>query len=104
MCRVSVIIPCWNASQWIRSTLESVTGQLAEGLEIIAIDDGSTDDTAAIIERDFPIVRLIRTTNQGASRARNQGTGVAEGEFIQYLDADDLLFPGKIGIQLEALD
>ena len=91
LARVSVVIPCYNSARWIRETLASVLQQGEDPIEIIAIDDGSTDDTAAIIERDFPAVRLVRTENRGASRARNHGTELASGEFIQYLDADDLL-------------
>jgi len=112
---VSVVIPCFNAASWIRDTLISAIAQYDkpsetrfpnqhDGLEVIAVDDGSTDDAAAIIEREFPGVRLVRTPNRGASRARNIGTELATGEFIQYLDADDLLLPGKIAIQLEALE
>jgi len=104
LARVSVVIPCYNSARWIRETLASVLQQGEDPIEIIAIDDGSTDDTAAIIERDFPAVRLVRTANRGASRARNHGTELASGEFIQYLDADDLLMPGKLGIQLKAME
>jgi glycosyltransferase involved in cell wall biosynthesis len=100
---VSVIIPCFNAEEWIRATLQSIQGGQEHQLEIIVVDDGSRDDSPWIVTREFPEVRLIRTTNQGASHARNIGTQAATGEFIQCLDADDLLAPGKIGIQLQAL-
>lgn len=99
---VSVIIPCYNASRWIRETLDSVSGQSGVR-EIIVVDDGSTDDSAAIVHDGFPEVRLIRSPNQGASRARNTGTQAATGQFIQYLDSDDLLAPGKIRTQLDAI-
>jgi glycosyltransferase involved in cell wall biosynthesis len=99
---VSIIIPCYNAVRWIRETLESVRSQV-EDKETIVIDDGSTDDTAAIVAREFPGVKLIRTSNRGASHARNTGTNAASGEYIQYLDADDLLAPGKITKQLSVL-
>jgi glycosyltransferase involved in cell wall biosynthesis len=78
-------------------------GQSME-MEIIVVDDGSTDNTAAIVEREFAQARLIRTPNRGASHARNTGTEAATGDYIQYLDADDLLAPGKIAAQLRALD
>jgi glycosyltransferase involved in cell wall biosynthesis len=102
--RVSVIIPCWNAKAWIHETLWSVASQRCDDMEVIVVDDGSTDDTAAIVESDFPAVRLVRTPNSGASHARNTGTESATGEFIQYLDADDLLTEGKIRAQIEALE
>src|SRR5207248_2091455 len=100
----SVIIPCFNASRWIRETLDSVCAGQSMELEIIVVDDGSTDDTAAIVEQEFAQARLIRTPNRGASHARNTGTHAATGDYIQYLDADDLLAPGKIAVQLRALD
>ena len=101
---ISVIIPCFNASRWIRETLGSVYSGQPAGVEVIAVDDGSTDDTAAIVEHEFPRSRLIRTPNRGASQARNTGTAAATGDYIQYLDADDLLAPGKIAAQVRALE
>jgi len=103
MVLISVIIPCFNAAEWIRETLKSVISQEMRNLETIVIDDGSTDGSADIVEKEFPGVSLVRTKNQGASAARNLGTEMSKGEFIQYLDADDLLVPGKLKFQLEAL-
>lgn len=100
----SVIIPCFNAGPWIRQTLQSVITQGLDDMETIVIDDGSTDESANIIEKEFPFVHLIRTKNQGASKTRNLGTEVSKGGFIQYLDADDLLLPGKLKLQLEMLE
>jgi glycosyltransferase involved in cell wall biosynthesis len=100
--RVTVIIPCHNAARWIRETLGSVRDQ-ADVAETIVVDDGSTDDSASIVAREFPAVQLIRTANCGASHARNTGTQAASGDLIQYLDADDLLTPGKINVQIKAL-
>jgi len=100
---VSVIIPSFNAEKWIRATIRSVQRQTVHDIEIIAVDDGSKDNTAAIIRSEFSEVQLIRTPNHGASHARTVGARAACGDFIQYLDADDLLTPGKIEIQLEAL-
>jgi glycosyltransferase involved in cell wall biosynthesis len=101
--QVSVIIPCFNAQRWIRQTLQSAITQRLDNIEIIVIDDGSTDESANIVEKEFPSVHLIRTSNKGASKARNLGTEISKGEFIQYLDADDLLAPDKLKIQVEAL-
>jgi glycosyltransferase involved in cell wall biosynthesis len=102
--QTSVIIPCFNSSAWIRATLRSVVAQNQEGLDVIVIDDGSTDNSAEIVREEFAFVNLVRTPNRGASQARNLGTSLAHGEFIQYLDADDVLAEGKIRAQLEALE
>jgi len=99
----SVIIPCYNAARWIGETLESVATQGVLGLEIIVVDDGSIDESVAIVRNNFPSVRLIETKHVGASCARNMGTAACSGDFIQYLDADDLLMPGKLRTQLESL-
>lgn len=101
---ISVIIPCFNAELWIRESLNSIIIQGLQNIEIIVIDDGSTDESAKIIEKEFPDAHLIRTKNQGASKTRNLGTEISKGEFIQYLDADDLLAPGKLKLQLEILE
>ena len=103
MTQASVIIPCFNAAPWLRQTLQSVITQRLDNIEIIVIDDGSADESANIVEKEFPLVHLIRTNNQGASKARNLGTEISKGEFIQYLDADDLLAPDKLRIQVDAL-
>ena len=102
--KISVVIPCFNAAAWIRETIGSVLDQQRDDLEIILIDDGSTDESAAIVEREFPSVSLTKTGNRGASAARNLGTALARGDFIQYLDSDDLLAPGKLDMQLRALE
>jgi glycosyltransferase involved in cell wall biosynthesis len=103
---VSVIIPMFNSERWIAETLASVEAQTysRELIEIIAVDDGSTDASADIVTRQFPHVKLLRTPNGGASRARNAGTAVARGVFIQYLDADDVLVRDKLARQVQALE
>lgn len=103
---VSVIIPMFNAERWIAETLASVEAQTypAELVEIIVVDDGSADASAKIVAKQFPRVNLLRTPNGGASRARNAGTAVARGTFIQYLDADDLLVRDKLVRQIQALE
>lgn len=100
---VSIIIPCYNAAPWIGETLRSALAQELGDLEVIVVDDGSTDGSADIVAREFPAVHLVRTPNGGPSKARNLGTALASGDFIQYLDADDLLAPGKLTVQLAAL-
>jgi GT2 family glycosyltransferase len=103
MTTISVIVPCFNARKWISATLDSVFDQQLPDLEVIVVDDGSTDGSGQLIAEAFPSVYLVHTTNGGASRARNIGTTLATGQFIQYLDADDLLAPGKLETQLQAL-
>src|SRR5262245_43774421 len=101
---VSVIIPYFNAQRWIGDTVRSVLAQEGLTREIILIDDGSSDNGAKEVARVYPELRLVRTENQGPSRARNLGTTLARGRYLQYLDADDLLAPGKLGTQLAALE
>jgi len=96
---VSVVIPCYNAAAWLRETLDSALRQTGVNLQVILIDDGSTDGSAEIAAREFPQVELSRTEHRGASRARDCGLRAARGEYIQFLDADDLLLEGKIARQ-----
>lgn len=101
---VSIIIPTYNAARWLQQSLDSVFAQ--EGIEkdIIIVDDGSTDESLAMAHkyRDRG-VRVLAQTNCGAAAARNRGFAAARGEYIQFLDADDILGPGKIAAQVAAL-
>jgi glycosyltransferase involved in cell wall biosynthesis len=99
--QISVVIPAYNAGAYLRTTLESVLAQSALPGEIIVVDDGSTDDTAAIA-RSFG-ARVIVIPNGGPSHARNVGTWAAVGEWIAYLDADDIWAPEKLAVQFDAL-
>jgi glycosyltransferase involved in cell wall biosynthesis len=101
---VSVIIPCCNGGPWIRDALRSIEQQDVTELEVVVVNDGSTDDSADIVAREFPHATLVTTANRGASHARNVGTAMARGAFVQYLDADDVLAPGKLGVQMSALE
>jgi glycosyltransferase involved in cell wall biosynthesis len=100
---VSIIVPCYNAERFLIETLESAFAQSYPCTEIIAIDDGSTDRTAEIIRSYGSRLRGGFGPNRGASAARNQGTALARGEFIQYLDADDLLPPEAIERRVNVL-
>lgn len=101
---VSVIIPAWNAGATLAATLESALGQTWPSLEVIVVDDGSTDDTRDVARRFGDAgVRVYTQENAGAAAARNRGLHRAEGELIQFLDADDLLDPEKILLQVAAL-
>lgn len=98
---VSILIPCHNAEPWLAATLDSACGQTWPHREVIVVDDGSTDGSAAIARRYASSgVKLITQAHRGASAARNTALAVASGEFIQYLDADDLLAPDKVALQI----
>ncbi|MBH8561048.1 glycosyltransferase [Nostoc sp. CENA67] len=100
---VSVIIPCYNAERFLTETIESVFSQTFADYEIILVDDGSTDGTAEVIKSFGYRVRAEFGSNRGASVARNLGTALARGKFIQYLDADDLLRPDALEKRVHAL-
>ena len=101
---VSVIVPCWNAERWIGQTIASAVSQLGVSFEIVLVDDGSTDASVRVAEEaGGPLLRVIRQPNSGASRARNTGTATARGEFLQYLDADDVLMPGTLAARVAAI-
>lgn len=101
---VSILIPCYNSARWIAATLDSALAQTHPRCEIIVVDDGSTDGSAALVERYIARgVKLVRQPNAGAAAARNTALRHARGEFIQYLDSDDLLAPDKIARQVAAV-
>jgi glycosyltransferase involved in cell wall biosynthesis len=101
---VSVIMPAFNAVQWIRESISSVISQSYQQLEIIVVDDGSADNTSvAAAEFTDPRIQLISQARSGAASARNSGLAVATGHYIQFLDADDLLSEHKIERQVAAL-
>ena len=87
---ISVIIPLYNKASSIERTLRSVLGQRVLPREVIVVDDGSTDDSASIVERiDSPLVRLLRQENRGVSAARNRAMAEASGRWVALLDGDD---------------
>ena len=99
---VSVVVACRNEARRIAETIRSVLAQRWQDLELIVVDDGSTDCTAAIVSTfDDPRLRLIRLAPSGACAARNVGLAEARGALIQMLDGDDLLAPDKIAVQVE---
>jgi glycosyltransferase involved in cell wall biosynthesis len=105
MVRISVIIPAYNAAKTIEETIQSVFAQTFQNFEIILVDDGSFDDTLRVLERFIdPRLHIFSFANAGVSVSRNRGTKLACGEFIAFLDADDLWTPCKLALQLEALE
>jgi glycosyltransferase involved in cell wall biosynthesis len=102
--KVSIIVPCHNARPWLAAALESALAQTWADKEIIVVDDGSTDDSLALAQSFAPRgVLVVAQQNRGASAARNHGLRLAAGSYIQFLDADDLLAPGKIEHQLHRI-
>ena len=100
---VSVVIPAYNAERWIEETIASARSQTYPQIEIIVVNDGSTDDTASILEaigKDEPRLRTIHQQNSGLPAARNRGASVATGEYVAPLDADDLWKPDKLAKQV----
>ncbi|MFB9243754.1 glycosyltransferase [Massilia antarctica] len=97
---VSVVIPCYNAQRYIGATIASVLAQTDVTMEIIVVDDGSRDDSVALVRTGFPAVRIIEQANAGVAAARNTGIAAARGEWIAFIDADDIWLPGKLAAQL----
>lgn len=100
---VSVIIPCYNAERYIAATLRSVLAQDIASIEVIVIDDGSRDGSAAVVRTEFPHVRLVEQANAGVAAARNHGISLARGEWVAFVDADDIWLPGKLKAQFDAM-
>ena len=100
---ISVIIPAYNAAKWIGETLDSVLAQTYPALEVLVVDDGSTDATAEVVRGYGERVRLIEKPNGGHASARNLGIRLAQGEYVAFVDADDLWNPRKLELQVNCL-
>lgn len=96
---VSVVIPVFNGERFLGQAIQSVLDQTYRPFEVIVVDDGSTDGSAALA-RSFPGVRVVEQENAGPAAARNRGAAVAGGEFLAFHDADDLLPPAKLDLQV----
>ncbi|WP_370762536.1 glycosyltransferase family 2 protein [Bacteroides clarus] len=104
---VSVIIPTYNSACTITECINSVIGQTYENIEIVVVDDGSTDSTVAIVRELSSLsakkIRLIKQSNSGPSSARNKGIEAVAGSYIAFLDSDDTWYPDKIARQVDVL-
>ena len=99
---ISVIIPCYNAERTLAATIMSALEQDADK-EVIVVNDGSTDGSEDVIREFGDRIRSVATPNRGVSSARDRGTKLASGQYIQYLDSDDLLAPATLSARLEAI-
>jgi glycosyltransferase involved in cell wall biosynthesis len=101
---ISVIVPAYNAEKYIQTTLESVLNQSYKNIEVIVIDDGSSDDTQAILADYGNRIKTIKTENMGVSHARNTGIEASKGTWIAFLDSDDIWHPTKLYEQFSSLE
>lgn len=105
--KVSIITPCYNAEKYIQQTISAIQHQTFSDWEMIIVDDGSTDDSADIIQQiaqQDSRIKLVQQPNGGTASARNQGLSLAKGDYIQFLDADDTIAPDKLKRQIEIMD
>ncbi len=96
----AIIIPAYNAAAWLAEAIGSALAQTQPAAQVIVVDDGSTDDTAAIAEKFADAVMLLRRPNAGVSAARNHGAAQTTAEWLLFLDADDRLLPGAVAVML----
>ena len=101
---VSVIIPMFNAEEYIKETLKSIFNQTYKNVEVIIVDDGSTDNSKDVVMKYFPEVKYIYENNSGgAAKPRNEGFKISKGELITFFGSDDIMVPNKIEMQVEVL-
>jgi glycosyltransferase involved in cell wall biosynthesis len=101
---VSLVIAAFNHGRVLAEALDSALAQTLKGLEIVVVDDGSTDDTPAVLARYAGKVRVVRQPNRGLAAARNTGLATARGRYVSFLDADDVLMPTKLAEQQALLE
>jgi glycosyltransferase involved in cell wall biosynthesis len=100
----SIIIPTYNSSAYIQEAISSALKQDGQLFEVIVIDDGSTDNTVEVLEKNASLIRIIRQENKGAASARNTGIASSKGEYLVFLDSDDLLLPGMLQSHIDFLE
>src|SRR5271168_1727479 len=102
---VSILIPAYNAEAWISDSLRSAIAQTWERKEIIVVDDGSKDRTLSVARQfESSQVKVVTQQNQGAAATRNNAFALSEGDYVQWLDADDLMSPEKTAKQMEVAE
>src|SRR5438132_13618593 len=100
---VSVVIPAYNAERFVEEAVRSALGQTLRPVDVVVVDDGSSDRTAAVAAAVDPKVDVVRTPNRGVAAARNAGAGRARGSVLAFLDADDVWLPTKLAQQVALL-
>ncbi len=103
MALISVIIATYNRAPFVKEAVDSVMGQTFKEWELVVVDDGSTDNTGALLAPYGPRLRYVRSEHRGVSAARNLGIGVTSGEWVAFLDSDDLWLPKKLERQMEVI-
>lgn len=104
MVKVSTIIPAYNGDRYLKAAIDSILAQTYQDLEIIVVDDGSTDNTPQIAQQYGARVQYFSQTNQGVAASRNLGLAKARGEYIAFLDQDDVFLPYKLALQVALLE
>jgi len=104
MPKVSVIIPTYNRAHILREAIDSVLSQKYNNLELMVVDDGSTDETKEVVSWYIPRLTYIYQERQGVSAARNRGIDLARGNYLAFLDSDDLWLPNKLYLQMEFME
>src|SRR5687767_6466592 len=101
---VSVILPVYNRAGWVARAVESVFSQTYRHVELLVIDDGSTDNTREVLENFGPRLTILKQSHAGAEAARNLGLKEARGEFVAFIDSDDVWFAHRLSSQLPLFD
>src|SRR3954468_792610 len=101
---ISILVPVYNAEKWLAEALQSAVDQTWPRKEVIVVDDGSTDGSLSVGRRfESPGVKIVRTAHGGQTAALNRALTDAQGDYVQYLDADDVLAPNKLTSQVQRL-
>lgn len=101
---ISVVIPTYNRAREVSRAIDSALAQTLRPLEVIVVDDGSTDETSDVLAQYGDRIRVVQQVNQGVSAARNAGIAIARGELLAFLDSDDVWMPRKLELQAARFD
>lgn len=104
MPRVAVVLPVYNHARYLEETLQSLFAQDFRDFEILAVDDGSTDNSLEILNRHRPLIRISESTHRGPAAARNHAVIQTDSEYVAFMDADDLCAPSRLRVELEELE
>ena len=104
MVKVSVIVPVYNGDRYLVDAIDSILAQTFQDLEIIVVDDGSTDNSPEIAQQYNSAIRYFSQINQGVAASRNLGLAAAKGEYIAFLDQDDIFLPHKLAVQIKLFE